>query len=81
MPGLNASASQGGWYPTNFAQSISTSNTPDFCSYVIAAGDSFWSIAQKFGVDTGFIQGLNPGLDPQALPIGQVRCLLDGGMR
>ncbi|KAF4553569.1 LysM domain-containing protein 3 [Elsinoe fawcettii] len=41
-------------------------------SYTIKAGDTFWSIAQAFGLEVDRLQAANPGLDPKTLQIGQV---------
>jgi LysM repeat protein len=43
--------------------------------YTIRAGDTLFSIAQRFGVTVQAILAANPGLDPNALQIGQVICV------
>jgi LysM repeat protein len=39
--------------------------------YIVAKGDSFYSIGKKLGVPTKAIQDANPGVDPTKLQIGQ----------
>jgi len=39
--------------------------------YTVVKGDSFSSIAKKFGVSTKAIQTVNPGVEPTKLQIGQ----------
>ena len=43
--------------------------------YVIRSGDTLFTIAQRFGTTVSAILALNPGLDPNALRIGQTICL------
>ena len=44
-----------------------TASGPKHPYYVVQAGDSFSSIAQKEGVSPGRIEKLNPNLDPSGL--------------
>jgi len=44
---------------------------PTAMEYTIAKGDSFSTIAKKFGVTAKAIQEANPGVDPLRLQIGQ----------
>jgi len=39
--------------------------------YTIAAGDTFYGIAKKFGVSVDAIRSANPGVDPRRLRVGQ----------
>jgi LysM repeat protein len=39
--------------------------------YVVAKGDSFYTIAKKFGVSTKAIQNANPSVSPTKLKVGQ----------
>lgn len=41
-------------------------------NYTIQSGDTFWSIANKFGTNVVNLQTLNPNLDAYSLQIGQV---------
>ena len=43
--------------------------------YTIRAGDTLFSIAQRFGITVQAILNANPGLDPNNLQIGQVICI------
>lgn len=40
-------------------------------TYTIAAGDTFWSISQRFGLSVDQLKAANPGVDPSKLQIGQ----------
>ena len=44
-------------------------------AYTIVAGDSIFSLAQRFGVTTQSILDANPGLNPAALRVGQRICI------
>jgi LysM repeat protein len=39
--------------------------------YTVVEGDCFWTIAEKLGVDVDSIQSANPGVDFEALQIGE----------
>ncbi|CAF3030268.1 unnamed protein product [Rotaria sp. Silwood2] len=41
-------------------------------SYTIVAGDTLWSLSQRYGCTTDELMALNPGIRPEALQIGQV---------
>ena len=43
--------------------------------YVVQAGDTIFSIAQRFGVTVDAIIAANPGIDPNRLVIGQRICI------
>lgn len=43
--------------------------------YTIKAGDNFYKLAQKFEVSVDAIQAANPGVNPNALQIGQKVCV------
>jgi LysM repeat protein len=43
--------------------------------YTIRAGDTFFRLAQRFGVSVDDIIAANPGVDPNRLQIGQVICI------
>ncbi|HOB22197.1 MAG: LysM peptidoglycan-binding domain-containing protein [Firmicutes bacterium] len=43
--------------------------------YTIAAGDTLFSLAQRFGTTVSAITSLNPGIDPNRLRVGQVICI------
>ena len=44
-------------------------------AYVIRSGDTLFIIAQRFGTTVSAILAINPGLDPNALRIGQTICV------
>lgn len=45
--------------------------TPEPCDgYEIQQGDTFWSLSQEWGVTVDDIQDANPGVDPNALEVG-----------
>ena len=51
---------------------------PDNCNgflYTIKRGDSLWALAQANQISVEKILGANPGLNPQALQIGQIICV------
>ena len=53
--------------------------TPGPCpggfQYVIRSGDTFFSIARRFGTTVQALIAANPGVDPDNLQIGQVICV------
>lgn len=42
------------------------------CPYTIRGGDTFWAISQAKGTTVAAIQAANPGVNPNALSIGQI---------
>ncbi|MCL6558349.1 MAG: LysM peptidoglycan-binding domain-containing protein [Firmicutes bacterium] len=53
---------------------------PDFCppgtfTYTIRTGDTFFSLARRFGVSVEDLIAVNPGVNPDALLIGQQICI------
>lgn len=48
---------------------------PGSFSYVIGSGDTLYRLAQVYGTTVNAIISLNPGIDPNALQIGQVICI------
>ena len=55
-------------------------DTPTHCppgtfEYTVRAGDTFFSLAQRFNTTVGAIQRANPGVDPDRLQIGQIICI------
>ncbi len=55
-------------------------DTPTHCppgtfEYTVRAGDTFFSLAQRFNITVGAIQRANPGVDPDRLQIGQIICI------
>lgn len=43
--------------------------------YVIQPGDTYYGLAQRYGVNVSDIIALNPGIDPNNLQVGQVICV------
>ncbi|NLM36517.1 MAG: LysM peptidoglycan-binding domain-containing protein [Firmicutes bacterium] len=43
--------------------------------YTIRSGDTFFSIARRFGTTVAALQAANPGVDPNRLQIGQQICV------
>ncbi|WP_083465350.1 CAP domain-containing protein [Thalassobacillus sp. C254] len=54
------------------AQNVQTYNEPPFEHYQVSQGDSFWFIAQRYGVDYRELMRLNPEIAPQNMHIGEV---------
>ncbi|MDI3270652.1 MAG: LysM domain-containing protein, partial [Bacillota bacterium] len=52
-----------------------TTCPPGTFAYTVQAGDTFYSLAQKYGTTVAAIQAANPGVDPSKLQIGQVICI------
>ncbi|MBZ2175828.1 LysM domain-containing protein, partial [Schnuerera sp. xch1] len=48
---------------------------PNGFLYSIRAGDTFFLLAQRFGVSVDAIIRANPGVDPNRLQIGQLICI------
>ncbi len=40
--------------------------------YTAKSGDSYWSIAQRFGIDLNYLLALNQVSNPNVLKIGQI---------
>ncbi|MBM7581542.1 LysM repeat protein [Caldicoprobacter guelmensis] len=43
--------------------------------YVVRAGDTFFSLARRFGTTVAAIMAANPGVDPEGLLVGQTICI------
>jgi len=43
--------------------------------YIIRPGDTYFSIARRFGTVVGAIEAANPGVDPKRLAVGQSICV------
>ncbi|MGE5559035.1 MAG: LysM peptidoglycan-binding domain-containing protein [Bacillota bacterium] len=50
-------------------------NCPNGQLYVIQAGDTYFSLARRFGIAVDELLEANPGVDPDALFIGQTICI------
>jgi len=48
---------------------------PGGFTYVIRAGDTFFSLARRFGISVEALIAANPGVDPNNLQIGQTICI------
>jgi len=44
-------------------------------TYPIAAGDTFYSLAKRFGITVDMLMKNNPGVNPEGLLIGQLICV------
>lgn len=49
--------------------------SPTARQYVVQPGDTYFLLAQKFGVTVAALQSANPGVNPNALMVGQIICL------
>ncbi|WP_428562226.1 MAG: DUF459 domain-containing protein [Solidesulfovibrio sp. DCME] len=47
-------------------------------AYTVADGDTLWSVAKRLGVSADALAGVNPGLDPRRMSIGQSLALPAG---
>lgn len=60
--------------PLRFIGQNSPQNVPDNNKnknkHTIVPGDTFWGLEEKYGIEHGRLQQLNPQYDPKALPIG-----------
>lgn len=45
--------------------------------YIVRSGDTFYSIAQRFGITVQELIRANPRVNPEALLIGQILCIPD----
>ncbi|WP_078553635.1 CAP domain-containing protein [Bacillus alkalicellulosilyticus] len=54
------------------AQQIRTFKEPPFEHYKVSRGDSFWFIAQRYGLDYRELMRLNPEINPRNLHVGEV---------
>lgn len=78
---IRAGLHSGGHHPTNGASTTVTSKTKKsqghhskrhvVRTYTVVSGDTLASIAAKTGTTVAALMKLNPGIDPQALHIGQ----------
>ncbi len=48
---------------------------PGTMPYAIKQGDTFFSLAARFGTTVDAIKKANPGVDPERLRIGQIICI------
>lgn len=48
---------------------------PNTFAYTIRAGDTFYALARRYGTTTAAIISANPGVNPNALQIGQQVCI------
>jgi LysM repeat protein len=73
----NGSGTDGGEATPTQATDTETTTTPNQQgrrlrrNYVVKPGDSYGSIADRFGVSVARLEELNPEVDPQALVVGQ----------
>jgi LysM repeat protein len=57
--------------PQSTTATTTETATPGAQYYVVQAGDTLGSIAQKYAITVEQLMTLNPGIDPTALHIGQ----------
>jgi LysM repeat protein len=70
-----AHTSTGGQIPSHLIQGVRQSEKPHRHhgkTYTVRSGDTLSGIASKTGVPVATIERLNPGLNPNALQMGQV---------
>ncbi|MBX6377261.1 MAG: LysM peptidoglycan-binding domain-containing protein [Clostridia bacterium] len=48
---------------------------PDGILYAVRRGETFFSLARRFGITVRDIEAANPGVDPETLQEGQVVCI------
>ena len=48
---------------------------PGTFAYTVRAGDTFFTLAQRFNTTVDAIQRANPTVNPNSLQIGQVICI------
>ncbi|MCK0471975.1 CAP domain-containing protein [Halalkalibacter sp. APA_J-10(15)] len=51
---------------------MQTFNEPPFSHYKVSSGDSFWFIAQRYGLDYRELMRLNPDVEPLNMHVGEV---------
>lgn len=51
---------------------------PGTTTYTVRRGDTFYSIAQRYGITVNQLRRANPNVNPQALLIGQQLCIPNG---
>lgn len=54
------------------AQNIPMFKEPPFEFYKVSRGDSFWFIAQRYGLDYKKLMELNPNVDPRNMQVGSI---------
>lgn len=57
---------------------IPSETSPPTCDgtyYVVRSGDTFYSIAGKYGISVEALMAANPGVDPYNLRVGQLICI------
>lgn len=54
------------------AQQIQFFKEPPFEHYKVSPGDSFWFIAQRYGLDYKELMRLNPDIEPRNMHVGEV---------
>src|SRR6476469_610426 len=57
---------------TTQAQAITTFKEPPFEFYKVSKGDTFWYIAQRYGLDYKKLMQLNPTIQPTNMHVGEV---------
>lgn len=48
---------------------------PGGFAYIVKSGDTFFSIARRYGIAVPALSAANPGVDPNALRVGQQLCI------
>ncbi|WP_182102724.1 CAP domain-containing protein [Niallia taxi] len=58
--------------PTDTQAQIKTFKEPPFEFYKVSKGDSFWYIAQRYGLDYKRLMELNPDVQPLNMHVGEI---------
>jgi uncharacterized YkwD family protein len=58
--------------PTHSKAQVTTFHAQPFEFYKVSAGDSFWYIAKRYGLDYKKLMQLNPGVDPMNMHKGEI---------
>ena len=59
-------------FPTFSKAAITMFKEPPFEFYKVSPGDSFWFIAQRYGLDYKQLMALNPSIQPTNMHVGEI---------
>lgn len=71
QPANDVTAQNAGSAPTSTTTTTTAARPAKPRTHVVAAGDTFASIARKYGVSLTSLQSANPGVNPKKLKVGQ----------